>query len=216
MFNALNILKEWNSPQKHCTNSCFNYGNPDHGVPKCPKPIDQARIDKANADFSRNGGGKGDKVAVLTVAVDRVMAVVMVINPTPMASGRVMIKLHRLSPLLLLVVSENIRESGAWHARLAGGIPPILQDSMISGPKILMHFSFLLPTYSGLSQERNLPLEVVEAQLPLPQRLSQLLLEALNLLRVGSALALGRSLLSTRQGQRMGNSSLFSSTLKGF
>ena len=54
---------------------------------------------------------KGDEVAVLTVAVDRVVAMVMVINPTPVASGRAMMKLHRLSPPL--VVSENIRESGA-------------------------------------------------------------------------------------------------------
>jgi hypothetical protein len=88
---------------------------------------------------------EGDKVAVLTVAVDRVMVVVMVINPTPMASGRAMIKIHWLSPPL--VVSENISKSSAWHARLAGGIPPILQDSMILGPKLLMHFPFLLPTY---------------------------------------------------------------------
>jgi hypothetical protein len=146
---------------------------------------------------------KGDEVAVLTVAMDRVVAMVMVINPTPMASGRAILKLHQLS--LPLVVSENIREIGAWHARLAGGIPPILQDSTIHGPKILMHFSFLLPTYSGLSPERNLPLEVAEVQLPLPWLLSQLLLEALDLLPVCSALALGHSLLSTRQGQRMGN-----------
>jgi hypothetical protein len=54
---------------------------------------------------------KGDKVVILMVAIDRVVAVVMVINPTPVASGRAMLKLHRLSPPL--VVSENIRESGA-------------------------------------------------------------------------------------------------------
>ncbi len=149
---------------------------------------------------------KGDKVAILTLAVDSVVIVVMVTNPTTVASGRAMIELHRLSPPL--VILENIRESGAWHARLTGGIPPILQDSTICGPKILMHFPFLLPTYSGLIPERNLPLEVAEAQLPLPQLLSQLLLEALNLLPVWSTLMLGCSLLSTRQGQRMGNSPL--------
>jgi hypothetical protein len=54
---------------------------------------------------------EGDKVAILTVAMDRVLAVAMVINPTPVACGRAMIKLHRLSPLL--VVPENTRESGA-------------------------------------------------------------------------------------------------------
>ncbi len=134
---------------------------------------------------------EGDKVAVLTVAVDRVVVMVMGIKPTPLASERAMIKLHWLS--WSLVVLENIKKSGAWHARLAGGIPPILQDSTIRGPKILMNFPFLLPTYSGLSPERNLPLEVTEAQLPLPQLLSQLLLEALDLLQVHSALALGSS-----------------------
>jgi hypothetical protein len=56
MFNSLNVSKEWNIPQKHRTNACFNCGSPDHGIPKCPKPIDQARIDKAKADFSENGG----------------------------------------------------------------------------------------------------------------------------------------------------------------
>jgi hypothetical protein len=54
---------------------------------------------------------EGDKVAVLMVAMDRVVAAVTVINPTPVASRRAMIKLHWLSPPL--VVSENIRESGA-------------------------------------------------------------------------------------------------------
>ena len=39
--------------------TCFNCGDPDHGVPKCPKPIDQNRINKAKADFSKNGGGRG-------------------------------------------------------------------------------------------------------------------------------------------------------------
>ncbi len=54
---------------------------------------------------------EGDKVDVLTVAMDRVVDVVMAINLTPMASGRAMVKLHQLSPPL--VVSENIRESCA-------------------------------------------------------------------------------------------------------
>jgi hypothetical protein len=54
---------------------------------------------------------KGGKVDILTVAIDRVVAVLMEINLTPVASGRVMVKLHQLSPTL--VVSENIRESGA-------------------------------------------------------------------------------------------------------
>ena len=54
MFNSLNVSKEWNIPQKHRTDACFNCGDPDHGVPKCPKPLDQARIDKAKSEFSEN------------------------------------------------------------------------------------------------------------------------------------------------------------------
>lgn len=62
MFNALNTTKEWNIPQKHRLDAsyvvpCFNCGDPDYGVPKCPKPLDQLQIDKAKAEFSRNGGG---------------------------------------------------------------------------------------------------------------------------------------------------------------
>ncbi len=57
MFNALNVSKEWNIPQKHCIDACFNCGDPDHGIPKCPKPINQSRIDRAKSKFSRSGGG---------------------------------------------------------------------------------------------------------------------------------------------------------------
>jgi len=62
LFNLLNLSNEWNIPQKHRLDACFNCGDPDHGVPKCPKPIDQNRIDKAKADFSKNGGGRGGRV----------------------------------------------------------------------------------------------------------------------------------------------------------
>ena len=48
-------------PKKHRIDACFNCGDPDHGVPKCPKPIDQNRIDKAKAEFSKNGGGHGGR-----------------------------------------------------------------------------------------------------------------------------------------------------------
>jgi hypothetical protein len=59
MFNALNVSKEWNIPRKHRIDACFNCGDPDHGIPKCPKPINQSRIDKAKSKFSRSGGGCG-------------------------------------------------------------------------------------------------------------------------------------------------------------
>jgi hypothetical protein len=61
MFNSLNVSKEWNIPQKHRTDACFNCGDPDHGVHKCPKPIDQVRIDNAKSEFSKHGGGRGGR-----------------------------------------------------------------------------------------------------------------------------------------------------------
>ncbi len=61
LFNSLNVSNEWNIPQKHRFDVCFNYGDPDHGVPKCPKPINQNRIDKVKAKFSKNGGSRGGR-----------------------------------------------------------------------------------------------------------------------------------------------------------
>ncbi len=61
LFNSLNVSNEWNIPQKHRVDACFNCGDPDHGVPKSPKPIDQHRIDKAKAEFSKTGGGRGGR-----------------------------------------------------------------------------------------------------------------------------------------------------------
>ncbi len=40
MFNELNVSKEWNIPQKHHIDACFNCDDSNHGVSKCPKPID--------------------------------------------------------------------------------------------------------------------------------------------------------------------------------
>ncbi len=61
MFNALNVSKEWNIPQKHWIDACFKCGDPDHGIPKCPKPIDQSRINRAKSEFSRSGDGRGGR-----------------------------------------------------------------------------------------------------------------------------------------------------------
>jgi hypothetical protein len=60
MFNVLNVSKEWNIPQKHRIDTCFNCGDPDNGIHKCPKPIDQARIDWATLEFTQGGGVRGD------------------------------------------------------------------------------------------------------------------------------------------------------------
>ncbi len=61
MFIALNVSKELNIPQKHRTGACFNCGDPDHGVPKCPKHINQSRINRAKSKFSRSRGGRGGR-----------------------------------------------------------------------------------------------------------------------------------------------------------
>jgi hypothetical protein len=61
LFSSLNVSNEWTIPQKHCIDTCFNCGDPDHGTPKCPKPIDQNWIDKDKAEFSKNGGGRGGR-----------------------------------------------------------------------------------------------------------------------------------------------------------
>ena len=134
MFNALNVSKEWNIPQKH---HMMHVSIVVILTMASPSALSQFKQELTRLRWTSPGMEvvKGDEVAVQMVAVDRVVAVVMAINPTPMASG---------------------------------GIPPIFQDSTIHAPKILMHYPFLVPTYSGLSLERNLPLEVVEAQLPLP------------------------------------------------
>ena len=99
MFNALNVSKEWNIPQKHWIDACFKCGDPDHGIPKCPKPIDQSRIDRAK---SESPDLEADVVAVV-VAIMAAMAadadvvqdvgVVMVIKPTHTGSGKALPRL---------------------------------------------------------------------------------------------------------------------------
>jgi hypothetical protein len=59
LFNPLNLSNEWNIPQKHRLDACFNCSDPDHISPKCPRPIGQHQIDKAKAESFKNGGGRG-------------------------------------------------------------------------------------------------------------------------------------------------------------
>jgi hypothetical protein len=158
MFNALNVSKEWNIPQNHRINACFNCSDSDHGVPKCPKPINQSRIYKAKSKFSRSGGRSGGhgggRMAAMAVDADMVQDVgmVMAIKPTHVGSGKAMPRPWIQSPLP--VALENIRASGTWCASLVGGIPPILQDSTTPMPRILLCFLYLPPISSGLSLER--------------------------------------------------------------
>ncbi len=55
--------------------------------------IDQARIDKAKADFSGNGGSQGGRGGHSNGGRGQGCGVVMVVNPTPLASRRAIIKL---------------------------------------------------------------------------------------------------------------------------
>jgi hypothetical protein len=99
MFNALNVSKEWNIPQKHRIDACFNCGNPNHGNPKCPNPS----INLGSTKPSPNSPDlEADVVAVVvavmaTMGVDadvvRDMDVVMAIKPTHAGSGKTMPRL---------------------------------------------------------------------------------------------------------------------------
>ncbi len=172
LFNSLNVSNEWNIPQKHRVDACFNCGDPDHGVPKCPKPIDQNRIDKAKTEFSKNGGGRGGRGGRGGGGRSAGQGVAMVvIEPTPAESGRAMM-LRCLQRLPLMVALENITENGAWFANRAGGIPPILLDIMTNGSVILSPFPFLPLIFSRLNQERILLRETVVGLRP-PQWLLQ-------------------------------------------
>ncbi len=77
MFNTFNVSKEQNIPQKHRIGKCFNCGDPNHGVPKCPTPIVHKRIDQALFELSQGGGIHGAVTANL--AVVQVMNAVKVI-----------------------------------------------------------------------------------------------------------------------------------------
>jgi hypothetical protein len=88
----------------------------------------------------------GVVVALLVEAV-----AMMVIEPTPAASGRVMM-LRCLQRLPRMVTSGNTRKSGAWFANLAGGTPLIPLD---------ITFPFLPLIFSGLNQGRLLLREAV-------------------------------------------------------
>ncbi len=160
MFNALNVSKEWNIPQKQRIDACFNCNDPDHGIPKCPKPIDNLG---ATEPSPSSPGLEADVVAMVAlVAMMAVMAVetavvqdvgvVMVIKPTHARSGKAMLRLSMQSPLL--VALENIRASGAWCVNLAGGIPPTPPGSTTPLLRILLCFLYLPPISSGVSLVR--------------------------------------------------------------
>jgi hypothetical protein len=99
MFNALNVSKEWNIPQKHCIDASFNCGDPDHGIPMCPKPINQSRMDKAKSEFPDLEVDMVTVVVAIMAAmgadaeVVQDVGVVMAIMPSHTGSGKVMPRL---------------------------------------------------------------------------------------------------------------------------
>ncbi len=99
MFNALNVSKEWNIPQKHRINACFNCGDPYHGNPSALNPSINLGLTEPTPSSPNL---EVDMVAVV-VAVMAAMAmdmdvvqdvgVVMAIKPTHAGSGKVMPRL---------------------------------------------------------------------------------------------------------------------------
>ena len=77
LFNSLNVSNEWNNPQKHRVDACFNCGDPDYGVPICPKPIDQNRINKPRPNSPR-------MEAVVEAEVDATAEVALLVEAVAM------------------------------------------------------------------------------------------------------------------------------------
>jgi hypothetical protein len=94
----------------------------------------------------------------------------LVIEPTLAESGRAMM-LRCLQCLPLMVALGNITENGAWFANCAGGIPPILPDSMTNG-SLIPPFPFLPLIFSGPNQRRIFLREMTVGLIP-PQQLLQ-------------------------------------------
>jgi hypothetical protein len=148
LFNLLNVSNEWNIPQKHQLDACFNCGDPNHGVPNGlirPRPNSPKMEAVVEAEV--------DVAAEVALPVKAVA--MLVIEPTLAESGRVMM-LRCLQGLPQMVALVNITENGAWFANLAGGIPPILPDFTTNGSLILSPFPFLPLIFSSPNQGRIL------------------------------------------------------------
>ena len=143
LFNSLNVSNEWNFPQKHFNDACFNIGDPDHGVPKCPKPIDQNRIDKAKAKFSKNGGGRGGRGGRDSGGCSAGRGCGDAGNRTNTCGKW---KGNDAKVSAALTTTSGIgKHNGKWRwfANLAGGIPLIQLDFTTNGSPILSPFPFL-------------------------------------------------------------------------
>jgi hypothetical protein len=142
-----------------------------------PKPINQNWIDKTKAQFSKNGGGHGDRGGHSSRGCSAGRGRGDGGNRTN--TRRKWKGDDAKVSAALTVASENTMKNGAWFANLAGGIPPILLDITSNGLLILCPFPFLSLISSGLNQGRILLREAVVGQRPPQQLLQQLWLVSL-------------------------------------
>lgn len=155
MFHALNISKEWNIPQTHRIDVCFNCGDPDPGIPKCPtihcsiKKNWQQQI-QVLEECWRCLCGLVAKMPIAMLVQD--MAVVMEIIPTLTGSGKeAMQNLQPRYPLQDGIGKHKGKWSMIWYENLAGGMPPI---TWFPWPESILFFPFLPPISSGLCPGR--------------------------------------------------------------
>ncbi len=158
LFNSLNVSNEWNNPQKHRVDACFNCGDPSLNAPSLSTKIGSIWPRPTSPRMEAVVEAEVDATAEVALLVEAVA--MLVIEPTFAESGRALM-LRCLQRLPLMVALENITENGAWFANLAGGIPPILLDIATNGSLILSPFPFLPLIFSGLNQGRILLREAV-------------------------------------------------------
>ena len=89
LFNSLNVSNEWNIPQKHRVDACFNCGDPDYGVPNAPSLSTKIRSIRPRPNSPRMEAVVEAEVdAAAEVALPFKAVAMVVIKPTPAESGR--------------------------------------------------------------------------------------------------------------------------------
>jgi uncharacterized membrane protein YgcG len=168
LFNSLKVSNEWNIPQKHHVDDCFNCSDPDHGVPKCPKPIDQNQIDKTKAEFSKNGGGHGGRGGRGGGGRFAGRGHGDGGNQTNTCGKW---KGNDAKVSAALTTNGGIgKHNGKWSMVC---IPPIQLDITTNGSLILSPFPFLSLIFSGLNQGRILLRKAVVGLQPPPRLIQQ-------------------------------------------
>ncbi len=153
MFNAFNISKEWNIHKNILPTHVSIVEILTMASPSAQSQLIKQELTRLRQTSSEIKVVKGDKVAVLTIAVDRVMVMVMVIDPTPVTSGMGNDK----ATSALSTIGGIKKHEGKWRmtCKTCGWNTIHTSGFHNLWAKDLMHFSFLLPTYSRLSPERN-------------------------------------------------------------